>query len=273
MRNPKNGYYDMRIRTISTIIVIMALISIVGAGCRATRKSGMPIEQSGFLCDYSLLSETDSAISGDCGPRPRLRYINPDADWAGHKKVLVDSGGDVTLLVKNNGADGAVVGKITVKAPKLTKRKISITNQNSVSDDGVELVSGQIVGAEGGVVVPAMGFVGPLDGSAIDVPAGALTQPTAIFIGTSPEIELEEVETALGESPRKTSESMPNTGFDLPLKEARERFERSYLEHQLRLTGGNMSRLAERVGLERTHLYRKLRALGIDSKQVVGTDS
>jgi hypothetical protein len=50
----------------------------------------MPIEQSGFLCDYSLLSETDSAIPGDYGPRPKLRYINPDADWAGHKKVLVD---------------------------------------------------------------------------------------------------------------------------------------------------------------------------------------
>jgi hypothetical protein len=82
--------YDMRIRTISTIIFIMALISILGAGCSATRKSGMPIEESGFLCDYSLLSETDSTIPGDFGPRPRLRYINPDADWAGHKKVLVD---------------------------------------------------------------------------------------------------------------------------------------------------------------------------------------
>jgi hypothetical protein len=80
----------MRIRTISTIIFVMTLISILGAGCSATRKSGMPIEESGFLCDYSLLSETDSAIPGDYGPRPKLRYINPDADWAGHKKVLVD---------------------------------------------------------------------------------------------------------------------------------------------------------------------------------------
>ena len=84
------AYSDMRIRTISTIIFIMALISMLGAGCSATLKSGMPIEQSGFLCDYSLLSETDSTIPGDFGPRPRLRYINPDADWAGHKKVLVD---------------------------------------------------------------------------------------------------------------------------------------------------------------------------------------
>ena len=84
------AYYNMRIRTIITTIFVIALISILGAGCSATRESGMPIEQSGFLCDYSLLSETDSTIPGDFGPRPRLRYINPDADWAGHKKVLVD---------------------------------------------------------------------------------------------------------------------------------------------------------------------------------------
>lgn len=94
-----------------------------------------------------------------------------------------------------------------------------------------------------------------------------------LILGTGPEIELEEVETALGESPRTTPDDAAGASFELPLKEARERFERSYLEHQLRLTGGNMSRLAERVGMERTHLYRKLRALGIDSKQVVGTDS
>jgi hypothetical protein len=82
--------YDIRIRPIGTIIFVMALISILGAGCSATRKSGMPIEESGFLYDYSLLRETDSTIPGDTGSRPRLRYINPDADWAGHKKVLVD---------------------------------------------------------------------------------------------------------------------------------------------------------------------------------------
>ena len=84
-----------------------------------------------------------------------------------------------------------------------------------------------------------------------------------VILGTGPEIELEEVETALGESPRTTPEDALGASFELPLKEARERFERSYLEHQLRLTGGNMSRLAERVWMERTHLYRKLRALGI----------
>jgi DNA-binding NtrC family response regulator len=55
--------------------------------------------------------------------------------------------------------------------------------------------------------------------------------------------------------------------FDLPLREAREQFERAYLEHQLLESAGNVSKVAQRVGLERTHLYRKLRALDIDPKQ------
>ncbi len=51
--------------------------------------------------------------------------------------------------------------------------------------------------------------------------------------------------------------------LDQPLREAREAFERLYFEHHLRLEGGNMTRLAEKCGLERTHLYRKLKQLGI----------
>ena len=54
--------------------------------------------------------------------------------------------------------------------------------------------------------------------------------------------------------------------FDLPLREARERFERAYLEHQMRISGGSVGKLAKHVGLERTHLYRKLRALGLHVK-------
>jgi DNA-binding NtrC family response regulator len=49
----------------------------------------------------------------------------------------------------------------------------------------------------------------------------------------------------------------------LPLREARELFERLYFEHHLRLEGGSMTRLADKTGLERTHLYRKLKDLGL----------
>jgi len=51
--------------------------------------------------------------------------------------------------------------------------------------------------------------------------------------------------------------------LDLPLREAREAFERAYFEHHL-ARDGSISRLAEKSGLERTHLYRKLKALGIN---------
>jgi DNA-binding NtrC family response regulator len=55
----------------------------------------------------------------------------------------------------------------------------------------------------------------------------------------------------------------PGLLLDLPLREARDAFERVYFEHHIAKEGGNMSRVAERVGLERTHLYRKLKQLGI----------
>jgi len=51
--------------------------------------------------------------------------------------------------------------------------------------------------------------------------------------------------------------------LDMPLREAREQFERQYFLHHIRREEGNMSRVADRVGLERTHLYRKLKQLGI----------
>jgi two-component system nitrogen regulation response regulator NtrX len=51
--------------------------------------------------------------------------------------------------------------------------------------------------------------------------------------------------------------------IDLPLREAREAFERMYFDYHLKKDGGNMTRLAEKTGLERTHLYRKLKDLGL----------
>jgi len=55
-----------------------------------------------------------------------------------------------------------------------------------------------------------------------------------------------------------------NLSFDLPLREARDAFERMYFEHHLGREGGSMTRVAEKTGLERTHLYRKLKQLGVD---------
>ena len=65
----------------------------------------------------------------------------------------------------------------------------------------------------------------------------------------------------------QAADSVPSAhqGFDLdrPLREARDGFEKAYFEFHLAREGGSMTRVAEKTGLERTHLYRKLRQLGV----------
>jgi DNA-binding NtrC family response regulator len=90
-----------------------------------------------------------------------------------------------------------------------------------------------------------------------------------LILSSGDEVDIREVDAALGDSPRAHAGSAVAT-YDLPFKEAREQFERAYLEHQLKQTGGSITKLANRTGLERTNLYRKLRALGIDAKRVAG---
>jgi DNA-binding NtrC family response regulator len=58
--------------------------------------------------------------------------------------------------------------------------------------------------------------------------------------------------------------SQQNFDLDRPLREARDAFEKSYFEFHLSKEGGSMTRVAEKTGLERTHLYRKLKQLGVD---------
>jgi len=91
-----------------------------------------------------------------------------------------------------------------------------------------------------------------------------------LILGTDTEITQEEVEEMLGRSIPIFSqgvEQLPVSLFEMPLRQAREQFEHDYLSYQLEQCGGNVSQLAERVQMERTHLYRKMRSLNIDPKQ------
>jgi DNA-binding NtrC family response regulator len=88
-----------------------------------------------------------------------------------------------------------------------------------------------------------VGAVGP------NVP---LTSPAAQFL------------TAPVAGPNGAPVSPRELPLDLPLREARDAFERAYFEHHLSREHGSMTRVAEKTGLERTHLYRKLKQLGID---------
>ncbi len=96
-----------------------------------------------------------------------------------------------------------------------------------------------------------------------------------LILGAGEEISLEEVESSLSSLAPPGQAAAPaaapaDLALDLPLREARERFERTYLAQQLQQVGGSVGRLAKKVGMERTHLYRKLRSLGIEIRK--GTD-
>jgi len=89
---------------------------------------------------------------------------------------------------------------------------------------------------------------------------------TLALTALGPEIGGEDVARVAREfslAPRDQPSAEMDVSLDMPLREAREQFERQYFMHHIRREDGNMSRVAERVGLERTHLYRKLKQLGI----------
>jgi len=89
-----------------------------------------------------------------------------------------------------------------------------------------------------------------------------------LILGSGEEIRLEEIERELAAKRGLDEPLVKQDLLALPLREAREQFERAYLQQQLLLCNGKVGQLAKRVGMERTHLYRKLRALGVDFRQL-----
>jgi two-component system, NtrC family, nitrogen regulation response regulator NtrX len=89
-----------------------------------------------------------------------------------------------------------------------------------------------------------------------------------LVLGAGEEIRLEEIERELAVKTGLDEPLVKQDLLALPLREAREQFERAYLQQQLLLCNGKVGQLAKRVGMERTHLYRKLRALGVDFRQL-----
>ncbi|MDH3532913.1 MAG: sigma 54-interacting transcriptional regulator, partial [Gammaproteobacteria bacterium] len=88
----------------------------------------------------------------------------------------------------------------------------------------------------------------------------------------SGDITLAEVEAEIAAAAPADEPLVKQDLLALPLREAREHFERAYLQQQLVLCDGKVGQLAKRVGMERTHLYRKLRSLGVDFKSIGAED-
>ncbi|BDZ73811.1 sigma-54-dependent Fis family transcriptional regulator [Methylophaga marina] len=89
-----------------------------------------------------------------------------------------------------------------------------------------------------------------------------------LVLGNGEDIDVADVDMALASEAEAIENGDETINFDLPLREAREQFERIYLLQKLQETDGNVGKAAKLAGMERTHLYRKLRSLGIDTKQI-----
>ena len=83
-----------------------------------------------------------------------------------------------------------------------------------------------------------------------------------LILGQDPKIGDKELDQALGEAWTRTESPL----FALPLRAARERFERTYFQYQLEQEDYNINRIARNTGMERTYLYRKLKHLGLEAK-------
>ena len=130
----------------------------------------------------------------------------------------------------------------------------------SVGADNHPSGNGPALAAAGSYLpVGALGAVSAASGGGLTAAVGAVMPAAAMTgygYGDGPGVAVADA--------RMAAVMLRELPLDLPLREARDAFERVYFEHHLSRENGSMTRVAERTGLERTHLYRKLKQLGID---------
>jgi DNA-binding NtrC family response regulator len=97
-----------------------------------------------------------------------------------------------------------------------------------------------------------------------------IEEAAAILPSSRPTAETKPAAPVVAPPPGEYISGIAKMYFDLPLREARDLFEKAYFEHQMQIMGGSMTRISEYTGLERTHLYRKLKALGVDATKSKG---
>jgi DNA-binding NtrC family response regulator len=93
------------------------------------------------------------------------------------------------------------------------------------------------------------------------------SRPAAVAAGRPTELVIESAASSMltvGAPVELGPQAQQNFMLDKPLREARDEFEKAYFEYHLARESGSMTRVAEKTGLERTHLYRKLKQLGVD---------
>jgi DNA-binding NtrC family response regulator len=179
-----------------------------------------------------------------------------------HTRLICSSARPLPRLVGEGLFDSrlyALVGQVQVRVPGLREHPEDIP-------DLAKLMLSRLV--ESRQVPPRALSTAALNAlRSYDWP-GNLTQldnvvKTMALLALGAEIGLSDVNNALARLEAPLAAALPSLPLDRELREARDAFERMYFEHHIAREGANMSRVAERVGLERTHLYRKLKQLGI----------
>ena len=102
-------------------------------------------------------------------------------------------------------------------------------------------------------------------GRAPSYPAAAAPALAPVVVPLEDELDPPSAMPAAEAQPQQNNGQLGNISLDQPLREARDAFERIYFEYHLVRENHSMTRVSERTGLERTHLYRKLKQLGIES--------
>lgn len=139
------------------------------------------------------------------------------------------------------------IGAVDFLEKPITMQKLLKTVQSCLSRPVVRKVTAEVPVAKAATAPQPSGSA-----AAVEAPAVAV-EPVA----AAPVAEDEHVSSGM----------LGRISLDLPLREARDDFERAYFEYHLVQENGSMTRISERTGLERTHLYRKLRQLGIDTSR------
>jgi two-component system, NtrC family, nitrogen regulation response regulator NtrX len=203
-----------------------------------------------FLPDLSRLERAEQR---------HLEFLLPRADK--HKARLVSfSSVDVRVLVEKHEYDPDLcmrLAELTLKLPAVREFAEDVP-------DLASLMLAQLVEAR---LCPSRRLaIAALNALRHHSWPGNLAELESVvkdlaFTSLDEEIQLHDVERVL--AARGSPGALPEVTLDRPYREAREAFERVYFENLLAREHGSMSRVAERSGLERTHLYRKLKALGL----------
>jgi two-component system, NtrC family, nitrogen regulation response regulator NtrX len=185
-------------------------------------------------------------------------------------RLLSGASRDLAELVAHGAFDSRLFGAIaatTIRVPSLREHREDVT-------DIANLVLSRMVEAK---EAPSRQFTTAALNALrnYDWPGNLVQLESAVrtlaLTCAGEQISIEEVSRAL---PQRGPMSHLGQGLplDLPLRDARDAFERVYFEYHIAREGGNISRVAETVGLERTHLYRKLKQLGIRLARRNGND-